>query len=162
MCCYVERYLGWGSNGLPPQSAASLPGGGGLYYSNGRGFLDIALQAENVEIAWRTEAEINCPSSVGELWLVNGTSCASPILASMIVLINDRLISAGTPALGLLNPFLYTTGRAAFTDITSGTNPGCKHQRETKHSGFSASRGWDPVTGLGTPNFNLLLGALGI
>ncbi|KAJ7799598.1 hypothetical protein B0H14DRAFT_2387965, partial [Mycena olivaceomarginata] len=51
---------------------------------------------------------------------VNGTSCASPIFASMIALINDRLIAAGKLVLGLLNPFLYTTGRAAFTDITSG------------------------------------------
>ncbi|KAJ7035384.1 family S53 protease [Mycena alexandri] len=152
-------------NGLPPQSAASLSGGGfsnyfvtpgyqwddvtayiasigdeysGLYYSNGRGFPDIALQAEN-------------------LWLVNGTSCASPIFASMIALINDRLIAAGRPVLGFLNPFLYSTaGRAAFTDIASGTNPGCNT------NGFSARPGWDPVTGLGTPNVNLLLSALGL
>jgi hypothetical protein len=30
-------------------------------------------------------------------------------------------------------------------DITNGTNPGCGT------AGFSAARGWDPVTGLGTP-----------
>ncbi|KAJ7733665.1 family S53 protease [Mycena metata] len=154
-----------GSTGLPPQSAASLSGGGfsnyfvtpgyqyadvtkyvasigdkysGLYYSNGRGFPDIALQAEN-------------------LWLVNGTSAASPIFASMVALLNDRLIAAGKPVLGFLNPFLYSTaGRAAFTDITSGNNPGCNT------NGFSASPGWDPVSGLGTPTFNSLLSALGL
>lgn len=36
-------------------------------------------------------------------------------------------------------------------DITSGSNPGC----ETR--GFTATSGWDPVTGLGTPNFPVLL-----
>jgi subtilase family serine protease len=54
--------------------------------------------------------------------LVDGTSCASPIFASMIALVNDRLLAAGKPVLGFLNPFLYsTTGRASFTDVTSGT-----------------------------------------
>jgi tripeptidyl-peptidase I len=36
-------------------------------------------------------------------------------------------------------------------DITNGTNPGCG----TK--GFSAVEGWDPVTGLGTPNYPKML-----
>ncbi|KAJ3999557.1 hypothetical protein F5050DRAFT_1804868 [Lentinula boryana] len=43
----------------------------------------------------------------------------------------------------------------AFFDITTGSNPGC----ETP--GFSAEVGWDPVTGLGTPNFAALLAAAG-
>jgi hypothetical protein len=29
-------------------------------------------------------------------------------------------------------------------------------------SGFSATTGWDPVTGLGTPNFDRLLKAVGL
>lgn len=36
-------------------------------------------------------------------------------------------------------------------DITSGFNPGCN----TK--GFEAVQGWDPVTGLGTPNYPKML-----
>ncbi|KAJ7466252.1 family S53 protease-like protein [Mycena galericulata] len=162
-----------GSTGLPPQVAASLSGGGfsnyfptpayqaadvaaylasigseysGLYNASGRGIPDVAAQAENVEIAW-----------MGGFWLVGGTSCASPIFASMIALVNDRLIAAGKPVLGFLNPFLYSpAGRPAFTDITSGNNPGCNTD------GFFASTGWDPVTGLGTPNFDLLLSAVGL
>ena len=38
-----------------------------------------------------------------------------------------------------------------FNDITNGTNPGCGTL------GFNTSCGWDPVTGLGTPNFPKLL-----
>lgn len=36
-------------------------------------------------------------------------------------------------------------------NFTSGTNPGCDTV------GFSAVPGWDPVTGLGTPNFPKML-----
>ena len=39
----------------------------------------------------------------------------------------------------------------AFNDITNGTNPGCGTV------GFNTELGWDPVTGVGTPNFVLLL-----
>ena len=38
----------------------------------------------------------------------------------------------------------------AFHDITEGTNPGCGT------AGYNATAGWDPVTGLGTPNFLVL------
>ncbi|KAJ7064080.1 family S53 protease-like protein [Mycena amicta] len=162
-----------GSTGLPPQTAASLSSGGfsnhfatpnyqlgavtaylesigdqyaGLYNASGRGFPDVAAQAESVEIAW-----------MNGFWLVHGTSCSSPIFASMIALLNDRLIAAGKPVLGFLNPFLYSpAGRAAFTDITTGNNPGCGTD------GFEASTGWDPITGLGTPNFDRLLAAVGL
>lgn len=37
--------------------------------------------------------------------------------------------------------------------ITTGSNPGCNTD------GFSAVKGWDPVTGLGTPKFSKLLDA---
>jgi tripeptidyl-peptidase-1 len=47
---------------------------------------------------------------------------------------------------------IYTASFASgFHDITKGTNPGCGTL------GFSASKGWDPVTGLGTPNFTSLV-----
>jgi len=32
-------------------------------------------------------------------------------------------------------------------DITEGNNPGCGSD------GFKAVKGWDPLTGLGTPNY---------
>jgi subtilase family serine protease len=61
-------------------------------------------------------------SREGQVNLVDGTSCSSPIFASMISLVNDRLLAAGKPVLGFLNPFLYSPpGRVAFTDVISGT-----------------------------------------
>ncbi|KII88057.1 hypothetical protein PLICRDRAFT_111907, partial [Plicaturopsis crispa FD-325 SS-3] len=86
---------------------------------------------------------------------VSGTSCSSPIFASAISLLNDELIAAGKSPLGFLNPFLYANA-AAFNDVTSGDNPGCGT------NGFSAVKGWDPVTGLGTPNYAALRKAAGL
>ncbi|KZV71302.1 subtilisin-like protein [Peniophora sp. CONT] len=117
----------------------------GKFSTTGRAFPDIAAQGENVEIVVG-----------GQAGLVAGTSCSSPIFASVIALLNDRLISAGKAPLGFLNPFLYSTGAAALNDITTGSNPGCNT------NGFPAEAGWDPVTGLGTPNFAKLLTAVGL
>ncbi|KAJ4479868.1 family S53 protease-like protein [Lentinula lateritia] len=116
----------------------------GKFSTTGRAFPDVAAQGVNVEIV-----------DGGEAGLVDGTSCASPIFASVIALINDRLVAAGKSPLGFLNPFLYANP-TAFFDITTGDNPGCNT------NGFPAKAGWDPVTGLGTPNFASLLAAAGV
>ena len=58
----------------------------------------------------------------------------------MIALLNDIRLEAGKPVLGFLNPLLYSNP-GIFNDITSGGN------------GFYCAKGWDPVTGLGTMNF---------
>ena len=58
----------------------------------------------------------------------------------------------GTVAEGCARVQLYSSVfDDAFNDITNGTNPGCGTV------GFSAQPGWDPVTGVGTPNFPKLL-----
>ncbi|KAK6984776.1 peptidase S53 domain-containing protein [Favolaschia claudopus] len=118
----------------------------GRFNRTGRGFPDVAAQGENFEIAWDSQFET-----------VGGTSCSSPTFASIVALLNDELIAAGKPPLGFLNPFLYSAkGRAALNDITTGNNPGCST------NGFPATKGWDPVTGLGTPNYAALRKAVGL
>ena len=54
-----------------------------------------------------------------------GTSAASPVFAAIIALVNDALLRAGKPALGFLNPWLYSGGLAGLTDITGGGSVGC-------------------------------------
>ncbi|KAH8111226.1 family S53 protease [Phellopilus nigrolimitatus] len=118
----------------------------GLFNPSGRGFPDISAQGTNVIIVQN-----------GGDQPVQGTSCSSPIFASVIALLNDDLIAAGKSPLGFLNPLLYSAaGQAALNDITSGSNPGCNTE------GFPAGPGWDPVTGLGTPNFAKLQSAVGL
>ena len=59
--------------------------------------------------------------SGGQTGTITGTSCSSPIFASVVSLLNDRLIAAGRPPLGFLNPFLYSPlGQAALRDIATG------------------------------------------
>ncbi|KAH8989310.1 peptidase S8/S53 domain-containing protein, partial [Lactarius deliciosus] len=104
-----------------------------------RGFPDIATQAFNIGIIFRNEYKV-----------VEGTSCSTPIVAGIISLLNDYRISQDRYPLGFLNPWLYGIARAGLNDITSGSNPGCNTD------GFSAVVGWDPVTGLGSPDFEHL------
>ena len=117
----------------------------GKFNTSGRAFPDVSAQGENVEIVVS-----------GSFGTVAGTSCSSPIFASVIALLNDQLAAAGKSPLGFLNPFLYSTGASALNDVTTGSNPGCNT------NGFPAAAGWDPVTGLGTPNFAKLLTAVGL
>ncbi|KAF8265198.1 subtilisin-like protein [Lactarius quietus] len=108
----------------------------GLYNAGGRGVPDIALQARKFETIFN-----------GQRRIVSGTSCAAPVAAAIISLLNDYMISSGRKPLGFLNPWLYGGGLAGLNDITRGSNPGCNTP------GFSAIPGWDPVTGLGSLDF---------
>ncbi|KAF7365749.1 Family S53 protease [Mycena venus] len=116
----------------------------GLFNASGRGYPDVSAQGENVQIV-----------SGGSTGGVDGTSCSSPIFASVIGLINDKLIAAGNSPLGFLNPWLYANP-SMLNDVTTGSNPGCGAK------GFTARAGWDPVTGLGTPNYAKMLAAAGL
>jgi len=111
----------------------------GLYNPSGRAIPDISAQALHYKIVTNRQRK-----------LYRGTSCAAPTVAGIISLLNDHLISRDKAPLGWLNPWLYGRASAGLNDITSGSNPGCNTE------GFTAIAGWDPVTGLGTPNFDRL------
>lgn len=106
----------------------------GLYNASGRGYPDISAQGQRFATIWN-----------GSLLVLDGTSASTPAAASIISLVNDALLAAGKPPLGFLNPWLYATGHAAFNDITSGSAIGCNT------TGFPAKKGWDAVSGWGTP-----------
>ncbi|KZP29310.1 family S53 protease [Athelia psychrophila] len=116
----------------------------GRYNASGRGFPDVSAQALFVKTI-----------NGGNVQLINGTSCSTPIFASTLALINDQLLAAGKSALGFINPLLYANPDA-LNDIVTGNNPGCGTD------GFTAVSGWDPVTGLGTPNFDKLKSIAGL
>ncbi|KAH8118643.1 tripeptidyl peptidase A [Phellopilus nigrolimitatus] len=100
---------------------------------------DVSAQADNFRIFLQ-----------GSPLLIGGTSASSPTFAGFVSLLNDVRLSNGMPPLGFLNPFIYSTGQTGFNDITVGNNPGCGTP------GFNTSKGWDPVTGFGTPDFGKL------
>lgn len=103
----------------------------------------------------------------GELSRSGGTSAAAPVVASIIGLLNDARFRAGKPSLGFINPALYALGWTGLNDITLGQSIGCNGvsiQSGQPVPGASiipwatwnATAGWDPVTGLGTPDFEKL------
>ncbi|KAE9388880.1 family S53 protease-like protein [Gymnopus androsaceus JB14] len=118
----------------------------GTFNKSGRAYPDASVQGWNFEIV-----------SGGEVGLVGGTSASSPTFAAIIALINDRLIAAGKPVLGFLNPFIYSTASTAFTDITIGHNSGFVCPASSV--AFDAAVGWDALTGFGTPIFSEILAA---
>jgi tripeptidyl-peptidase I len=111
----------------------------GLYNRQGRAYPDVAANGDKIAVY-----------SNGQFQLSAGTSASTPIFASVINLINEERLAAGLGPLGFINPALYANP-GMLNDIVSGNNPGCG----TK--GFSAVQGWDPVTGLGTPNYPSML-----
>jgi len=89
-----------------------------------------------------------------------GTSAATPLVAALIALINAKL-PAGQRA-GYLTPLLYqagaagkgTLGSTGCTDVVSGSNG------TAKAGGYSAGKGYDAMSGWGTPDGVKLLNAL--
>ena len=79
---------------------------------------------------------------------IGGTSLSCPQWAALVA-IADQMAGHG---LGLINPALYAVANgpdysADFFDVTTGYNNG-----GTSIPGYPATAGWDPITGLGTPN----------
>ena len=90
-----------------------------------------------------------------------GTSASAPVWAGLIALADQY---AGRQ-LGFVNPAIYRIGRGpsyhkAFHDITTGNNT----PAFTGHTinGYTATPGWDPVTGWGTPNAQALIPLLAL
>lgn len=126
----------------------------GLYNPNGRGFPDVAAQGYRFHVV-----------ESGDELLIGGTSASAPTFSSVIALLNSARVEAGQAPLGWLNPWLYSTGKSALTDIVDGTSTGCTGTDlysglpapYVEGAGWAAVDGWDPVTGLGTPDFGGLL-----
>ncbi|KAK5693413.1 hypothetical protein LTR97_009982 [Elasticomyces elasticus] len=114
-------------------NASNIGEGGGIYNRAGRAVPDVAANAANMLLYVG-----------GELGKFYGASLAAPIWGSVVTLINQQRTIAGKGPVGFLNPVLYANPWA-LNDITNGSNPGCGT------NGFTAVKGWDPVTGLGTP-----------
>jgi len=160
-----EAEVGWIDSGggfskifARPSYQDTLPAGStaiGAY----RGVPDVALQASArtgalvyVSLPNSGNSGLLCagvPCSTG--WYdIGGTSLSCPQWAGLVA-IAAQMHGSG---LGLINPALYAIAADAghhaadFYDVTTGNNgafaPGVP--------GYAASTGWDPVTGLGTPN----------
>ncbi|HZU75135.1 MAG TPA: S53 family peptidase, partial [Dehalococcoidia bacterium] len=99
------------------------------------------------------------PANPTIFFIFGGTSAGSPQWAGITTL-GDQLAHR---RLGFINPALYRISqipalyKQAFHDVTAGNND----VAEIGGQGYDAAKGWDPVTGLGTPNVAVLEPLLG-
>ena len=122
--------------GVPDVGLQASPGTGALVY--------ISLPPDG-------QSGLSCgsaPCSTG--WYdIGGTSLSCPQWAGLVAIAAQ--VNGG--GLGLINPALYelasdpATYASDFYDVTTGNN-----QADPDVPGYPATPGWDPVTGLGTPN----------
>eukprot|EP00600_Ochromonadales_sp_CCMP1393_P002009 CAMPEP_0174989614 /NCGR_PEP_ID=MMETSP0004_2-20121128/20831_1 /TAXON_ID=420556 /ORGANISM="Ochromonas sp., Strain CCMP1393" /LENGTH=658 /DNA_ID=CAMNT_0016243065 /DNA_START=318 /DNA_END=2294 /DNA_ORIENTATION=+ len=127
------------------------------YNVQGRAYPDIAMLGADYEVIVQGYTTTMC-----------GTSASAPVFAGMVSLLNYALVKEGKPSVGYLNPTLwsfaetYTYGAKTPTfeplyDITEGDNK-CTSGTDPSSvvccaSGFTATTGWDPLTGLGSVHF---------
>jgi len=154
---WIDAGGGFSSVFSKPTYQNTLPAGSTPIGSM-RGVPDIGLQASSrtgalvyISLPPDGQSGLNCsgtPCSTG--WFdIGGTSLSCPQWAAMVA-IADQLNGSG---LGLINPALYKVANGPnyandFFDITTGNNGAFA----PAIPGYPATTGWDPVTGLGTPN----------
>jgi len=126
-------------------NAPQLPPAGS-YPPSGRGTPDVSALGEGYQVM------IN-----GRVEAVGGTSASAPAFAGMVSLLNEARLQKGGKAMGFLNPWIYQN-TDAFTDITKGSNLIGRGTFSLPY-GYNCTKGWDPVSGVGTPVFSKMLTA---
>jgi tripeptidyl-peptidase-1 len=134
----VARYKA-SSNGTLPNPA--------WWNNTGRGYPDVS--------ALGGDKNTYCYSGGGLITGTWGTSASCPVVAAIFARLNAVRLGRGGKPLGHLNPWIYRNA-AAFNDVTRGVIDGGKK----RNGGFAAIKGWDPATGVGTPNWPRMLAAL--
>jgi subtilase family serine protease len=146
---------------------------GGANFASGGGFSGTFARPAYQDGVPGTEATRGVPDVAGdastgmalareagggsyELGSAGGTSAATPLWGGLVA---DADQLAGHD-LGFINPALYQIARSpeyrrAFHDITTGNNTVLING--TTYTGYQAGPGWDPVTGLGSPNAAVLV-----
>jgi hypothetical protein len=115
-----------------------------------RNIPDVALTADNIYVTFDKGSSGN----------FGGTSCAAPLWAGFVALVNQQVASGGGSSVGFINPAIYTISKGAgyasdFHDITTGDNTS-----PDSPANFFAVPGYDLCTGLGTPTGINLINAL--
>lgn len=127
------------------QSSAHVPTSANPGSKQGRGVPDVAGDADPV-----TGYQVLVD---GQKAVFGGTSAVAPLWAGLIAIMNQQL----SKPVGFINPAIYhlSAGSKAFRDITSGNNVS-----SSERGAYAAKKGWDPCTGLGSPNGTNLINAL--
>uniref|UniRef100_A0A7S1LMN5 subtilisin n=1 Tax=Alexandrium catenella TaxID=2925 RepID=A0A7S1LMN5_ALECA len=131
------------------QSGVALPPAA-RYNASGRGFPDVAAMGNNFLIYIQSE---------GGWQPVGGTSASTPTWAGIAGRLVDLALKKTGKPLGFMNPLLYQMHAelpGAFVDVTVGDNKCTESGCSAACKGFECAKGWDPVTGLGTPQYDVM------
>jgi hypothetical protein len=149
------EYIGTGGGTSPTYPIPFWQQGISSFLLNGgctraRNVPDVALNAQNVYVKFGN-------GSGGTFW---GTSCAAPLWAGFMALVNQQAAAAGQSRIGFINPAIYEIANesiynACFHDIVTGSNAW-----PASPNAYYAVPGYDLCTGLGTPNGTNLINAL--
>jgi subtilase family serine protease len=143
----------------PSYQNIGLPAGSTPIPAATRGVPDIAFQASSATgaLVYLSLPPDGTDSNIGQTgWYdIGGTSLSCPQWAGLVA-IADQINKEkyNQTGLGLINPALYKLASnpakyaADYFDIASKNT----NQEDPSIPGFVAGTGWDPVTGLGTPN----------
>ena len=139
---------------IPSYQNSTVPGVSSLPR---RAVADVAFNADPASGQY---VAVQTPGTTAVSWLsVGGTSLSTPQWAGLVAIANSARAQAGKPALGAPHSVLYGqiaavpgTYASVFSDITKGSDGTCAL--------CTAKVGYDPLTGLGTPNVTGLLSAL--
>ncbi|KAF2161129.1 hypothetical protein M409DRAFT_69979 [Zasmidium cellare ATCC 36951] len=124
----------------------SVGANNGVYNSAGRAYPDLSAIGQDV-----------LTYTAGRARLTDGTSASAPVIGSILTRINEERIAKGKPTVGFINPTVYAHPEV-FRDVVTGSNPGQGSLFSPCDTpGFNAAPGWDPVTGLGVPDYAKLL-----
>jgi len=94
---------------------------------------------------------------------VGGTSQSAPTIAAVFGLLQVPYFAKTGGTFGFLNPIIYyiqANYPNAFIDIVKGDNICTEGGCSASCTGYLATKGWDPVTGVGSPNYPALLQAV--
>jgi subtilase family serine protease len=154
----------------PDYQSGPLPAGSTPIPASSRGVPDIAFQASagTGALVYLSLPPDGTGSNVNQTgWYdIGGTSLSCPQWAGLIA-IADQINKEkyGQTGLGLINPALYKLAASPatyandFFDIAHTAVAGTDNNNQGDPSvpGYPATPGWDPVTGLGTPNAAALI-----
>lgn len=140
----VTSYLQEEASNLPPSS---------FFNRSHRAFPDLAAMGNNFLVYMS-----------GSWSQVGGTSASAPTVAGIIAHLNDLSYQKTGKTLGFMNQLLYQMHEeapGAYTDVTVGDNKCTESYCSASCKGYVAAKGWDPVTGLGTPVADKMLAYVG-
>jgi hypothetical protein len=115
-----------------------------------RNIPDVALTGDNVYVDYGN----------GSSGTFGGTSCATPLWAAFVALVNQRAAGYDLAPVGFVNPAIYAIGKGSdyasvMHDITTGNNTNSASSKE-----FYAAAGYDLCSGWGTPDGDGLINVL--